>query len=204
MLHLAATAPALAQARGHQEDGAGVAPAKPALGPGSGSAPTHVTREGGVERRLWIDTGHVAEFGSDGAPAIRAASVGEVEAVRRGGSTDAKASAFKDQTQKQSQAAAGMGSAAGKPVSPVFLDASGRPRALPGGVIVSLKQALAEDDARAALDAAGLVPLRRIGERMWLVESPPGIESLEMANRLQEEGRFGFAQPNWWQPKTTK
>jgi hypothetical protein len=185
---------------------------KPAFGQVSGSAPTHVTREGGVERRLWIDTGRVAEFDSDGAPAIRAAAVGEVEAIRRGGSTDAKASAFKDQAQdqahrKQDQAPAGSamtGGAAGKPVSPVFRDASGRPRALPGGVIVSLKQALAEEDAQAALAAAGLVPLRRIGERMWLVESPPGIESLEMANRLQEEGRFGFAQPNWWQPKATK
>ena len=179
-----------------------MAPVKPALG--QVSAPTHVTREGGVERRLWIDTGRVAEFGSDGAPSVRAAAVGEVESIRRSGSTDPKVGAFKDQAQNQTQASSGMASAAGKPVSPVFRDASGRPRALPGGVIVSLKQALAEDDARAALEGAGLVPLRRIGERMWLVESPPGIESLEMANRLQEEGRFGFAQPNWWQPKTTK
>ena len=68
----------------------------------------------------------------------------------------------------------------------------------------ALKQALAEEDAHAALRAAGLVPLRRIGERMWLVESPPGLESLELANRLQDEARFDFVQPNWWQPKTTK
>ena len=51
---------------------------------------------------------------------------------------------------------------------------------------------------------AGLTPLRQSGERMWLVESPVGIASLDLANRLGTSGEFEFVQPNWWQPRTTK
>jgi len=202
-LHPGVAAPALAQVRAHQDHGAGAAglPAKPAAAAAAAGSPTHVSREGGVERRLWIDSGRVAEFGSDGAPAIRAAAIGEVDAIRRGAARpDAASSTAKDQP----QAAGGTRNAGAKPVSPVFRDASGRPRALPGGVIVSFREPLPEDEARAALEAAGLAPLRQIGERMWLVDSPAGMASLELANRLHDEGRFGFAQPNWWQPKATK
>jgi hypothetical protein len=123
-----------------------------------------------------------------------------VEAARRG--SDAAQAGLKSRTGQPS--AAGASASAAQAVSPVFKDAGGRLRALPGGVIVSLRQPLAADEARAVLEAAGLVPLRQIGERMWLVDSPAGIATLELANRLQEEGRFGFAQPNWWQPKVTK
>ena len=202
-LQPALAAPAPAQARAHQEDGAGLAglPAKPPAAAATAGSPTHVSREGGLERRLWIDSGRVAEFGGDGPPAIRAAATGEVDAIRRGvARPDAAASTAKDQP----QAAAGTPDAGAKPVSPVFRDASGRPRALPGGVIVSFRQSLSADEAQDALEAAGLTPLRQIGERMWLVDSPAGMASLELANRLHDEGRFGFAQPNWWQPKATK
>jgi hypothetical protein len=84
------------------------------------------------------------------------------------------------------------------------VDASGHPRALPGGVIISLREDLPDAQAQAQLQAQGLTPVRRIGARMWLVESPVGIASLELANRLQASGRYDFVQPNWWQPRTTK
>ena len=210
---LSVPGPALAQARGHAAEGAGIAvlPAKPkaadpAIAAGAGSpvndSHTHLSREGGIERRLWIDNRHIAEFGDDGAPAIRVAAPDEVEAARRG--SDATQAGLKSQAQSARQSPAAAPGAAVKPVSPVFKDTGGRLRALPGGVIVSFKQPLADEEARSTLEAAGLVPLRQIGERMWLVDSPAGIASLELANRLQEEGRFGFAQPNWWQPKVTK
>ena len=216
-LHLCFPSSADAQARGHAADGAGVAvlPTKPkqadqGLATGAGStgidSHTHLSREGGFERRLWIDNGRLAEFGDDGPPSIRTAAPDEVEAARRG--SDAGIAGLKSQGGTARQAArqpsAAASGAAAKPVSPVFKDASGRLRALPGGVIVSFRQALAEVEARSTLEAAGLVPLRQIGERMWLVDSPSGIASLDLANRLQEEGQFGFAQPNWWQPKATK
>ena len=58
-LHPGVAAPALAQVRAHQDHGAGAAglPAKPAAAAAAAGSPTHVSREGGVERRLWIDSG---------------------------------------------------------------------------------------------------------------------------------------------------
>jgi hypothetical protein len=89
-------------------------------------------------------------------------------------------------------------------VSPIFLDSTGQPRALPGGVIVSFRQELPEAQARARLEESGLTPRRQLGPRMWLVDSPVGVASLDLAERLQGDERFEFAQPNWWRPRATK
>ena len=69
---------------------------------------------------------------------------------------------------------------------------------------MALKQALPVDQATEQLQRAGLTPLRQIGERMWLVQSPVGVASLDLANRLAASGQFEFVQPDWWQPRTTK
>jgi len=146
--------------------------------------------EGGSEEALWIDTGRVADFGrsgADGGPVIRPLEAGD------GAPGSAGVKADKD--------ASGANAA---PVSPLFIDVAGQPRALPGGVIVGLKEALSEPQARLQLEAAGLVPLRSIGARMWLVDSPAGMESLHLADRLNADGRFDFVEPNWWRPRSTK
>ncbi len=91
--------------------------------------------------------------------------------------------------------------AANESESPLFVD-NGRRRALPGGLLVSLKQVRDEQDARDQLKARGLVPVRLIqGDllpRNWIVASPIGTESLAMANRLHESGYFALVSPNWW------
>jgi len=89
--------------------------------------------------------------------------------------------------------------------SPVFRDEAGTPRALAGGVIVRLREADVPR-ARERLAEAGLVPVRPIDPegRSWLVASPPGLPSLELANQLHEGGVFESAAPNWWQPRTLK
>lgn len=90
-------------------------------------------------------------------------------------------------------------------VSPLLRDASGVPRALPGGVIVTLPADPGAEAARARLRALGVEPVRPIGAgtRVWLVASEPGLASLHLANRLHETGSVS-AQPNWWQPRATK
>jgi hypothetical protein len=90
-------------------------------------------------------------------------------------------------------------------VSPLLRDASGVPRALPGGVIVTLPADPGADQARARLRALGVEPVRPIGAgaRVWLVASEPGLASLHLANRLHETGSVS-AQPNWWQPRVPK
>ncbi|HYF60292.1 MAG TPA: hypothetical protein VEA81_15180 [Burkholderiaceae bacterium] len=88
--------------------------------------------------------------------------------------------------------------------SPVLRDESGRARALPGGVLVTFAAALDEPAARAAVAAQGARVARRIADRIWLVESPAGLASLELANRLADSGAFESAQPNWWVARAKK
>ena len=212
LLALPAAAPAADEPqRRHAQDGE-PAPTKPRLGESKNTSPSHVAQEGSSQRPLWLDSSRVVEFPKGGVaaqPSIRAAAPGETTRGSRNSKPDGKnaadAVAAGSDTAASSSGAGDASAAAGAAqISPVFVDASGQPRALPGGVIISLKEDLSEAQAQAQLQAQGLTPVRRIGARMWLVESPVGIASLELANRLQASGRYEFVQPNWWQPRTTK
>ncbi|MDO4905624.1 MAG: hypothetical protein Q4A16_08775 [Lautropia sp.] len=94
--------------------------------------------------------------------------------------------------------------AEGDTVSPVLTDSAGNPWALPGGLIVTLKEGASESEARARLEAAGLTPERRISERVWVVQSPAGLASIEQANALNAKGIFADVSPNWWTPRARK
>jgi hypothetical protein len=144
-------------------------------------APTKSWHDGRQTRGLWLDPSREAEFPTRGGGTVR-----PKEATR--------ATAQPTQSQR----------------SPLFFDnpaLNGTPRALPGGVLVELKvPAEAEaDTARLQLESDGLTPVRAIvGNRIWLVASPPGLAALELANRLQQGGRYASVQPNWWQPRVPK
>jgi hypothetical protein len=167
----------------------GAAPGKAPARRGAPVPAQHYWFDGSERRELRIDPSQVADFGKE-----KGATARPLRPVR--------------ESEK---------SATGLPprVSPVLTDAvspSG-PRALPGGVIVTLKLAPAGNDpaardaqARRQLVEAGLEPLRAIDPeaRRWLVASPAGLESLEQANRLHESGDFESAAPNWWQPRALK
>lgn len=89
--------------------------------------------------------------------------------------------------------------------SPVFRDDNGATRALAGGVVVRLREADVPE-ARARLVDAGLLPVRPLDPegRTWLVASPTGMPSLQLANQLHERGGFESASPNWWRPRSLK
>lgn len=89
-------------------------------------------------------------------------------------------------------------------VSPVYRDEAGQARALPGGVLVVLRDAATEDEGRARIERAGAKPVRRLSATLWLVEGPVGAGSLELADRLHGSGAFASAQPNWWVERTLK
>lgn len=139
----------------------------------------HYWYDGQQKRPLWLDAGRVADF--SGAERTKAAVVKAMPTTK----------------------------AAEQGMSPLFRDGAdeqARSRALPGGVVVHLRQALPDDQARAWLKQRGLVAVREIGTMsgLWLVESEPGTASLRLANKLHEGGEFVSASPNWWQPRQTK
>jgi len=87
--------------------------------------------------------------------------------------------------------------------SPVFRDtpSTGGPlRTLPGGVIVYLDPALSPADVDAWLIRHAPDSSRRLsfGPNVYYIDTPPGLESLETANRIHETDRVIAATPNWW------
>ncbi|MCG6869924.1 MAG: hypothetical protein LJE91_14675 [Gammaproteobacteria bacterium] len=87
--------------------------------------------------------------------------------------------------------------------SPVFRDtpSTGGPlRTLPGGVIVYLDPALSPADVDAWLIRHAPDSSRRLlfGPNVYFIDTPPGLESLETANRIHETEGVIAATPNWW------
>lgn len=159
------------------------APAKTA----SGSS--HVWYDGGKPRQLQLDEALVAEF--NGQTESAATPVLRSNGVR---------------IWRRQDEAATRAVAAGKG-SPVFRDSEGGAmRALPGNVIVRLDPAWSAAQVSGWLAANGLTELRRLplGPNVVVVASPPGMASLELANRLQESGKVVSAQPDWWEQRTLR
>ncbi len=134
--------------------------------------------DGAVRRGLQIDPDQVADFTQPGS------------SVPRGRPQLTKASAP-------------VANKAGAKVSPVFrgVDApASAVRALPGGIIVTLRTAGSEDLANQALAPFGLRVARAVDSSglRWVVTTAPGMVALETANRLHESGAFTSVTPDWW------
>jgi hypothetical protein len=67
-----------------------------------------------------------------------------------------------------------------------------------------LKSEMDGSTARALIESTGVRPGRPIGSSMWLVETAPGMASLELANRLHKTGLFEAVEPNWWTPRARR
>jgi hypothetical protein len=138
------------------------------------AASTHFWYDGGERKLIALDANRIVRFQADGKASILPKALSQEKSIS---------------------------STASQTESPLFIE-NGRRRALPGGLIVNLKQARDEQDAREQLKARGLVPVRLIqGDaqaRNWIVASPIGLETLTMANQLHESGQFASVAPNWW------
>lgn len=160
------------------------APAKAGAGPGG-----YVWYDGGKPREAQLDEALIAEF--DGRSETAATPVLRSSGVR---------------IWRQQDDAATRAVATGK-ASPVFRDSEGGAmRALPGNVIVRLDPGWNASQVRDWLAASGLTELRRlpIGGNVLVVASPPGLASLELANRLQLSGKVISAQPEWWEQRSPR
>jgi hypothetical protein len=153
-------------------------------------AQQHYWYDGDARRPLWIASDVVADFSASRAEKSR---VLRPALLAKGGDPTVIA-------------AAPAGTAA---TSPVFRDGRSekdRPRALPGGVILTLKPGTPEAQRAALFARHGLAQARALGGagNVWLAETPAGLAALELANRLYESGDFAAAAPNWWQPRALK
>lgn len=147
-----------------------------------------LSHAGNHSQRFTLDASRVVQF-SDGRPQLREADTAESRKLK---------------SLKSLSGAPVLKADNGDKVSPVLTDAAGRPHALPGGLLITLKESMAEGPARAKLQAAGLKPVDQINDFVWLVESPTGLGTIELANRVTASGEFAEAVPNWWTPRTKK
>ncbi len=163
------------------------------------SPTSHYWYDGATRRALWLDGSTIADFGSGHGR--------RDQVLKRAPGTQVKQLSTRraDGASDQSGTVAG---STGSKLSPLFRDAAtgdGTERALPGGVIVGLPQAMDEPAARAWLASQGLTPVRPIGGTgLWLIDAPAGVASLDLANRLFESGKFSRATPDWWRPRALK
>jgi hypothetical protein len=138
------------------------------------AAETHYWYDGDQRRPLVLDSDRVVVFAEKSAPQIRQKSLVSEKTI-------------------------------GETPAPLFSH-QGNQRSLPGGIIVTLAGNLNEASARALLVSDGLAPVRMLADNpnQWLVASPAGLASLELANRLHESKKYQAVQPNWWQPRVKK
>ena len=89
----------------------------------------------------------------------------------------------------------------GVETQPVFRSESGDVMTLPGGVLLVLDPTW-DDQAVKAFFAAHGIPKSRVEDQAFaanafLVDTPPGLPSLELANRLAGEDGVVVSSPNW-------
>lgn len=87
--------------------------------------------------------------------------------------------------------------------SPVFHPTStpgGARTSLAGGVLVAFRADLGAADAEAWIASRGLRLLRRIdlATPAYVLDSPPGLAALELANELHADPATRWATPDWW------
>jgi hypothetical protein len=87
--------------------------------------------------------------------------------------------------------------------SPLFREGEqgeGRMSALPGNVIVIFYSNWSTEKIKKWAFQHHLVMLKNLenSSQIWMVQSPPGLESLQLANQLYETGEVLASIPNWW------
>ena len=88
-------------------------------------------------------------------------------------------------------------------ISPVFYQSSsGGPKmALPGNVIVEFKPSLSEAQISVWLKQNGYTVVKTMSlgsSKFYVLQTGPGLESLDTANKIFASGVAKRSQPNWW------
>lgn len=161
--------------------------------------------DGQQQRTLHLDDSLIADFNPQSESAAKAAKNTGLSADKTvGGARLWKLSTGTTATALTSVKAKNQSGS----FSPVFRDAqaSSRLMALPGNVIVQFASDWDEarieqwvSDQGQAIDSKA-----SFGINFYILKTPPGIASLQIANSLFETGEVLMASPNWWQQKYPK
>jgi hypothetical protein len=165
--------------------------------------------DGKDKKTVWLDPELTVEF--DPIPSGEAAVKQAYPNAEKMESRQAGVRIWKLQPGADSRSAASQlkaGNPSGR-YSPVFRDSpsdSGRKRALPGGVIVYLNPSWDEAAVKSWAVSHNLMILDKleIGPNVYVIQTDPGLASLETANALFESGDVVSAAPNWWQEAVTR
>lgn len=79
-------------------------------------------------------------------------------------------------------------------------------RALPGNVIVYLNPNWNSAAIYEWLAKRKLQTLKKlnIGKNVFVIQSAPGLDALNLANELQQSGEVVSASPDWWKEVSTR
>ena len=85
-------------------------------------------------------------------------------------------------------------------------DPSAPALSLPGNVLITLQSGWDLKTVNAWFAAHRLKPVKQLdmSGNVWVIQSPPGLASLTLANQLAETAGVVNASPNWWRPAALK
>lgn len=154
--------------------------------------------DGKRKRTISQDTSVVAELIIPGAGSVLKSQMASAKAVGRQTSATVKlwdVSAAGDANQSLSALSTSMKDS----LSPVFTN-GGQRMVLPGGIIVTFKAGWDENKVKQWADSKGLTIKQKMNfGNMYVLNSEPGLASLNLANSIYESGEVEGASPNWWQ-----
>ena len=89
-------------------------------------------------------------------------------------------------------------SSAAQPATDMVFRDGGVRMTLPGGVIANFPKGWERARIDEWMSQRGVSSYRKVrGGNTWMIDTEPGLPSLEFANRLHESGEVIYASPNW-------
>ena len=161
--------------------------------------------DGGNKRKITLEPALVAEFSSAAKHPVNANS-SRVSGLASGGK---KFITLRPASTSSAPSAKTTAFSADAPTSQVYHEGSstaGRLMALPGGVIIQFKPEWSNDEVTNWLASKSYVVQKKLAIKgnWYVIQSPSGQASLDLANQIYESGEVLSASPNWWKETIAK
>ena len=171
------------------------------LAPLAAQAPVlYVWHDGNVRHEIWLQPDLLADFtGGAGARSV------DASARMAANAGAARIYRVNNSAVRSDLAEGKMSRLSGVQVSPV-VRSGGILRALPGGVIVSLNPNWTDAACRSWIGGQSLAIVKKlpVNGNFYLLSTPAGMLSLQIANNLHALPDVITAFPNWWVQQSTR